>query len=297
MTRKPDLWPLGALTALITITAGWWALALWPLPSEAPAWLARARAVCFNVTETGLPDRSGWILLVGQPLGLVGLLVAGWGGRTAAALRHLTSTAPGRLLATTITLVMVGGLGAVGVRVLTAGPPAPALLEAGDTPDTYPRLDRAFPAMAGLVDQNGVPFTLERLGGRPALVTFAFAHCETVCPLVVRGALAARQALAAQGDFAVVALTLDPWRDTPSRLPAMAEQWDLSEGDLVLSGSVDAVEDALTAWGVARDRDEATGNVNHPVLVYLVEPDGIVAYASTGATGQLVELGRRLAVR
>jgi len=91
-----------------------------------------------------------------------------------------------------------------------------------------------------------------------------------------------------------VALTLDPWRDTPSRLPAMAEQWSVAEGDFVLSGSVDAVEEALTAWGVVRARDEATGNVVHPALVYLVERDGTVAYASSGATEQLVTLGRRL---
>lgn len=148
--------------------------------------------------------------------------------------------------------------------------------------------------MAGLVDQHGEPFTLERLGGRPALVTFAFAHCEAVCPLVVRSAVAARSELAKQRDFAVMAVTLDPWRDTPSRLPAMAEQWTLAPGDLVLSGSVEDVERALTAWGVARERDEATGDVNHPALVYLVEPDGTVAYASTGATPQLVALGRRL---
>lgn len=294
MIRRTDVWPLAALGALAAVTAGWWALALWPLPAEAPTWLVRARSVCFNVTETGLPDRSGWILLVGQPLGMVGLLISGWGGRTAAALRHLTSAAPGRLLATAITLVMVGGLGAVGVRVVMAGPPVPTLPATGDTPDTYPRLDRPFPDMADLVDQDGEPFALERLGGRPALVTFAFAHCETVCPLVVRSALAARRELADHEDFAVVALTLDPWRDTPSRLPSMAEQWELAEGDLVLGGSVDAVEEALTAWGVARDRDEATGDVAHPALVYLVERDGTVAYASSGATEQLVALGRRL---
>ena len=294
MNRRPDVWPLAALGTLIAITAGWWALALWPLPTEAPTWLVRARWVCFNATETGLPERSGWILLIGQPLGMLALLMAGWGERTRLALRHLTSTASGRLLATAIAVVMVGGLGAVGVRVVTTSPVEAALPDSGDTPDTYPRLDRGFPDMAGLVDQSGEAFTLERLGGRPALLTFAFAHCETVCPLVVRSALAARTELAGERDFAVVALPLDPWRDPPSRLPAMAEQWALAPGDLVLSGTVEDVERALTAWGVARERDDATGDVSHPALVYLVEPDGTVAYASTGATPQLVALGRRL---
>lgn len=294
MSRRPDVWPLAALGALIAITVGWWALALWPLPSEAPTWLVRARWVCFNATESGLPERSGWILLVGQPLGMLGLLLVGWGERTTSALRRLTSTAPGRLFATGITLVMLGGLGAVGARVLSASPAEVALPDQGETPDTYPRIDLAFPAMAGLVDQNGEPFTLDRLHGRPALVTFAFAHCEAICPLLVRSALTAQRELAAERDFAVLALTLDPWRDTPSRLPAMAEQWNLGPGDLVLGGEVAAVEQALTAWNVPRERDEATGNLTHPALVYLVEGDGTVAYASTGSAEQLVALGRRL---
>jgi cytochrome oxidase Cu insertion factor (SCO1/SenC/PrrC family) len=220
--------------------------------------------------------------------------MAGWGDETMKALRRLPSTAPGRLLATAITLMMVGGLGAVGVRVVTAAPAPFALPETGETPATYPRLDRPFPTMAGLVDQKGRPFSPESLSGRPALLTFAFAHCETLCPLVVRNAVAAREELAHQGDFAVVALTLDPWRDTPSRLPAMAGQWGLGEGDLVLSGSVDAVEEALTEWNVARERDPATGSVTHAALVYVIEADGTVAYASTGARAQLVALGQRL---
>jgi protein SCO1/2 len=147
--------------------------------------------------------------------------------------------------------------------------------------------------MEGLVDQNGQPFSLASLDGRGALVTFAFAHCETICPLVVRSSLGARDELAEQMDLALVALTLDPWRDTPSRLPAMAEQWAVAEDDFVLSGPVPAVEAALDAWNVARVRDEQTGDVTHPALVFIVEPDGTVAYGSTGALEQLVELARR----
>jgi hypothetical protein len=41
-------------------------------------------------------------------------------------------------------------------------------------------------------------------------------------------------------------------------------------------------------------RDEQTGDVVHPALVYLMEPDGTLAYASTGAMGQLKELAARL---
>ncbi len=292
MIRREDFWPLGALAFLLVVTAAWWALALWPVPA-APAWLERTRAVCFNAGPSGLPDLSGWILLIGQPLGMVALLAAGWGRRVSASLGHLRSSAGGRVLSSLVALAVVGGLSAAGARVLSARVPEAALPD-GTVPGTYPRLDRPWPSVAGLVDQNGAPFSLERLGGRPAFVTFAYAHCETVCPLLVRSALAARAELAGERDVAVVALTLDPWRDTPGRLASMAEQWKLSGGDLALSGAVDDVERALDAWQVPRERDARTGDLVHPALVYLVEPDGMVAYASTGAPEQLVELARRL---
>lgn len=52
------------------------------------------------------------------------------------------------------------------------------------------------------------------------------------------------------------------------------------------------VEAALEAWDVGRTRDERTGDIVHPGLVYLVERDGTVAYLATGGVEQLVSLGR-----
>lgn len=292
--RRQDIWPLSALGILLVATAAWWALALWPLPDTTPLWLERARSVCFNTTDTGLPDTSGWILLIGQPLGMVALLFVGWRTEVMGTLTRLGASRSGRILAATVTITVVAGLAAAGIRVLSAGIPEPSLLVDGGLPDTYPRLDRSFPAMDGIVDQHGQPFSLASLAGRRALVTFAFAHCETICPLVVRSSIAARDKLADEMDMALVALTLDPWRDTPSRLPAMAEQWEVEDTDFVLSGPIPAVEAALDAWNVARVRDEQTGDVTHPALVFIVEADGTVAYGSTGAMEQLVELARRL---
>ncbi|MEJ2204007.1 MAG: SCO family protein [Gemmatimonadota bacterium] len=294
MIRTQDRWPLTALAILLLATGAWWALALWPLPFDTAGWLERARAVCFNVTETGLPDASGWVLLVGQPFGMFALLLVGWRDEVLSTAQHLGATHAGRVLAGAVGLGLVFGLSAAAVRVATARIPTPELAGAGAVPDTYPRLDWPFPGGSGLVDQRGAPFSLASLEGRGALVTFAFAHCETICPLVVRSALAVRDELELGEDLAVVALTLDPWRDTPNRLPDMAAQWSLGEGDFVLSGTVEAVETALDAWNVARARDPKSGDVTHPALVYLVEADGTVAYASTGAPTQLAALAQRM---
>lgn len=130
----------------------------------------------------------------------------------------------------------------------------------------------------------------------PVLVTFAYAHCQTVCPVVVKQTLAAQATLSSQGlRTAVVILTLDPRRDPPSRLPAMAASWSLPAQDAwILSGEVPAVEAALDEWQVPRDRSEATGDVTHPALVYVVDARGRIAFAANGGADALVTLVRRL---
>ena len=61
-SEGPELAALGAVAFLAVVTAGWWAFALWPVSEQPAAWLARARAVCFNVGPSGLPDASGWLV-------------------------------------------------------------------------------------------------------------------------------------------------------------------------------------------------------------------------------------------
>lgn len=226
---------------------------------------------------------------------MLALLMVGWGGRVKDSLAHLLTTLRGRVVAGATLLALVGGLGAAGVRVANAGPPEPVLPGSGDVPETYPRLDRAAPDMSALVDQDGRAFDIGRLDGRKAFVTFAFGNCETICPMVVHASRAARAELEHPEEWAVVVVTLDPWRDTPSRLPHLVEQYELDpERDLVLGGNVSDVEAALDAWQMARTRDRRTGDITHPPLVYLTDPAGTVVYASTGAKQQLRTLAHRL---
>ncbi|MBM4382973.1 MAG: SCO family protein [Deltaproteobacteria bacterium] len=114
-------------------------------------------------------------------------------------------------------------------------------------PDTYPRLDRPAPPL-GLVDQHGARVDVAALRGHPTLITFAFAHCETVCPALVSQALAAQRNAAPDSHPRVAIITLDPWRDTPSRLPALARSWQLPDDAIVLSGAPAEVNAALDRW-------------------------------------------------
>ena len=50
----------------------------------------------------------------------------------------------------------------------------------------------------------------------------------------------------------------------------------------LLSGVPDSVERVLNAWRVPRARNEHTGDVSHPSVVYVVGPDGRIAYVVAG---------------
>lgn len=298
--RREETQALAGLTALFVITAAWWTLALWPVAGGAPEWLARTRAVCFGVAEGGLPDTGGWIGLVGGPLGMLAILAAGWSRGIRGLLRRArrsrgTAAAVGALALGVLLLLTGAGWRVGAARAATPAGAATAFAAEGAAPATYPRLDRPAPPLT-LRAHTGATLDLRDLAGRPVMVTFAYAHCATVCPLLVRGALRARESLAGTDAApAVVVVTLDPWRDTPSRLPAMARDWGFpGDGAWLLGGEVEEVEAALDAWEVPRSRDATTGEVTHPALTYILDRDGRIAFATTGGTETLNALLRRL---
>ncbi len=294
--RAPTIepWALFALAAWLAITVAWWALALWPMPQEAPAWLARARSVCFNTSETGLPDASGWLLLIGQPSGMLGVLLIGWWRPMSGTLAALGRGRSGRLVLASGGLVLVGGIAAAGVRVAEAG----SLADVEIRPDgEHPPGELAVRGTAGpldLLDQRGERVTRERLRGRWVMLTFAFGHCETVCPVVVRNALAARRAVPEAVRPVLLVVTLDPWRDTSSRLAWLARRWGLDEDAYVLGGAVDEVNRVLDGWAVPRGRDPRTGDIVHTSLVYLLDGEGRVVGASNGSIVSLEALSASL---
>jgi protein SCO1/2 len=285
MPRRSAL-ALTALSVILAVTAAWWALALWPA-AGAPDWVERTRAVCFGAAPGGLPNAGGWILLIGEPLGMLAVLMIVWGDDVRAGLRALGASPFGRgALGIAVALLLLGA-GAAMTRVRAAS--ASVVFAPSDAAASR-RLDRPAPPLA-LLAQSGDTVRLEQLRGRPVLVAFAYAHCATVCPVIVRDAIAALEH-AAEVRPALLVVTLDPWRDTPSRLPAIAASWELPDDAHVLSGGVEAVERTLDAWGIARDRDERTGEIVHPTSVFIVDARGRLAFVASGDARALAALLR-----
>lgn len=282
---------LAALAAILLITAGWWLLALWPSGPAVPEWVERTRAVCFGVAPGGLPHAGGWMLLVGEPLGMLGFLLVVWGEHVRSGLRRLGSSPPGRSLIATTAVLCAAGILLAGLRVrtaLAAGTSGRFVIDAG----APRRIDEPAPPL-GLVDQHGDTIHIARFAGRPLLVVFAYAHCQTVCPVIVHDAMRSlREAAVVSPQLVVV--TLDPWRDTPSRLPHIARMWTLADSAHVLSGRVEEVERVLDAWGIARQRDASTGEITHPTMAYLVDRAGRLVYVAPSDPARLSALLREL---
>jgi cytochrome oxidase Cu insertion factor (SCO1/SenC/PrrC family) len=283
---------LATLAVILAITASWWALALWPVGPSVPAWFLRTRAICFGATPSGLPNAGGWLLLIGQPLGMLAVLGIVWTAEVRAGLALAMSRVAGQIALGIVTAALVAGIGGVAVRVARAGDRPFSAGADREIAAQLTRVNDAAPALS-LVDQHGRTVTLDEFRGRPILVTFAYAHCETVCPAVVADVLAAGRRLT-DSRPAILIVTLDPWRDTPSRLGAIATTWRVDGGARVLSGPPNTVERTLNAWRVPRVRNEKTGDFSHPSVVYVVGPDGRITYVVAGGAETIAAAVRAL---
>lgn len=288
----PDAYRPGAavvaLAVILVVTAAWWSLALWPVGTVQAAWIERTRAACFGAMPGGLPDAGGWILLVGEPVGMVAALLAIWGRSLRADLAAVRRDRLWLGAGVTGIVLLLAGAGVLGTRVARAATGARVAVRLGAG---VPRaMDRELPLIA-LVDQHGRQASLADFGGHPTLLTFAFGHCAEVCPTTIHDILSARGA-AGRADVPLVVVTLDPWRDTPERLSTIARSWGLAPGDRALSGSVTEVQRVLDQLDVWHLRDETTGDISHTATAMLLDARGHIRYRFDGGLATLAQLLR-----
>ncbi|MCO6432071.1 MAG: SCO family protein [Deltaproteobacteria bacterium] len=259
-----------------------WLFAFYEDPSGVPDWVRQAQLACFGSNESGLPNAAGWMLLTLSPALFLGAILMALGPEVSAILTAAFSSRNGRVVALITALLILCEAGWVAaamnsrlqreseINFESSG----ALL-----PKSYPRGTGPAPDFT-LIDQAGVQRTLSSLRGKPIVLSFVFAHCQAICPTLVRTIQSVPGA--SEGQFHTVLITLDPWRDTPASLPGLARKWQLTPNQLILSGSPEQVNAALDAFKVPRERDQKNGDVIHPSLVYLISSEGELAYTFNG---------------
>lgn len=289
-TERPGA-ALTALAVVLAVTAAWWALALWPMGANEPEWLVRTRGACFGSQRGGLPDAGGWILLVGEPFGMLGLISVIWGRSLQRDLRRIIAKPSGRVAVITVTMAVLVTAPLLGVRTARAWASGRVSSVRTSYAAAPQRVDRAAPVVS-FVDQDGRRTSFADFAGRTTMLTFAYGHCTTVCPSIVNDLRAARRT-ANRPDVPLVIVTLDPWRDTPDRLTTLAQHWRLGPRDRMLSGSIPEVESALDSLGIGRRRNETTGDIDHGTTTFILDDRARIAWRIDGGAFGVAELLRR----
>ena len=102
-----------------------------------------------------------------------------------------------------------------------------------------------------LTDQFGRSAESGDYRGRVVLLTFLYTHCPDVCPIVTGQLRKASEALESEAsEIAIVAVSVDPERDTVEAALDYSDKWRMSERWEYLVGSRDELREVWAAFYV-----------------------------------------------
>ncbi len=155
--------------------------------------------------------------------------------------------------------------------------------DAGAPPAGVIELSDQFRSDFALIDQNGAAMTRDDIKGRVGIVYFGFASCPDVCPLALGRLSAALNELspAELKGVAPLFITVDPDRDTPSRLKAYLAFDDRIIG---LTGERAAIEQAKANFKVYAEAEPVEDSklgytMQHSSLFYIIDRTGALKLA------------------
>ena len=149
-----------------------------------------------------------------------------------------------------------------------------------------------------LVDQRGQPVSLADLRGQAVALTFIYTSCPDVCPLIATKMRDAYERLSSddRSRVALVAITVDPERDTAEALRAFTAQHDLADTPqwYALTGERAALASVWKSYGIEpgdflHEANHAEGHATVPAehqaaaspemlahtdAIYFIDPEG-----------------------
>jgi protein SCO1 len=122
----------------------------------------------------------------------------------------------------------------------------------------------------------GKPVTLAEYRGKVVLVTFLYANCPDVCPLIASNLRVALNMLGARASrVQVIAVSVDPRGDTVAAVARFVRSHELTGRMQYLVGSSPELARTWKAWSVGSTRDVGQpALVSHSALVYGVSASG-----------------------
>ena len=140
-----------------------------------------------------------------------------------------------------------------------------------------------------LTDYRGQTVSLSDFRGKVVVLTFVYTNCSDVCPVIARNLQTAYEQLPEerQDDVAIIAITVDPERDTPHALQVFSERHGLDDNPswYALRGDPGTLEQVWQAYGIypgamlatpthGAGTPEASGGQGHTDAIFVIDPDG-----------------------
>ncbi len=126
-----------------------------------------------------------------------------------------------------------------------------------------------------LHDQNGKLFKLSSLRGKAVFITFVYAHCPDVCPLLLQALGAAKRGLKDPGSMQIIAVSVDPKGDTPKAVKTFLAQRLLTGKVRWLLGTRAELKPVWTAYNIlAKSVPQTPEIIEHVALIYGIDARG-----------------------
>ena len=126
-----------------------------------------------------------------------------------------------------------------------------------------------------LHDQNGKVFKLSSLRGKAVFLTFVYAHCPDVCPLMMQALGAAKRSLPDPSIMQIVAVSVDPKGDTPKVVKEFLRSRELTGKATWLLGTRAQLRPVWIAYNIdAKSVPETPAIIEHVSLIYGIDANG-----------------------
>lgn len=244
-----------------------------PGTGSTAAFAEEFRVWCFGYDPATGRMESAYVLSMMLPQAMLGATIAllWW-----ESLRKVFSL-PRSLARHAAPAALLVGAAAVGIVAMSDG-----ATDVGELPFPAEALRTAYQAPEiALVNQKNEPLELASLRGKVVLLTAIYASCPSTCLGIMAESRRAVGDLtpAERADLRVVAVTMDPEKDSTEVLAELAGEHQL-EPPLYnfLTGPTEQVEKVLDDMDVVRNRNPNTGLIDHTNLFLLIDRDGRVAY-------------------